>query len=477
MTRLLFLVHRYLGLAVGALMVMWCLSGVVMMYVSYPDLAEDTRLGHLTPIDWHGCCKISDRLLADDSPVNDAQIEMLAGRPVLRLHTATESRLIDLSTGNPMDRISTTEATAVAQTYTERSRSVAPHLLDQVDYDPWTISGSFNADRPLYHFELNEGTELYVSSSSGRAVQLTTAGGRFWNWLGAIPHWLYFSELRHKPALWRNVLISTSLMGCFLAATGLYIGVTQFIRRSGGRWSPYQGFNLWHHLAGLIFGLFAMTWVLSGFLSMNPWGWMEGEGARMELSQLHGKRNSFGADLKGGLAAFARFHPPGVVSVEIAPLAGQLYFLSSTAAGERRRFNANVLPAALNSLDLTFIADVLGGADSPADSLMTQEDSYYFSHHRDVARLPVYRVTLGDGTRYYIDALSGGLIAKMDRDVREYRWLHQALHRMDFSAVLRGRPQWDVLMLILMLGVTTLCVTGTYLGFRRISRQRYAVRP
>ena len=100
---------------------------------------------------------------------------------------------------------------------------------------------------------------------------------------------------------------------------------------------------------------------------------------------------------------------------------------------------------------------------------MTREDSYYFSHHRDVARLPVYRILLGDGTRYYMDVVSGTLVAKIDRSARAYRWLHQGLHRMDFAATLRGRPQWDVLVLLLMSGVTVLCATGAYLAIRRLA--------
>jgi hypothetical protein len=80
MIRLLFLVHRYLGIAIGALMVMWCLSGVVMMYVSYPVLDENLRLKNLVPIQWSECCKISDALIADATPVGDSQVEMLAGR-------------------------------------------------------------------------------------------------------------------------------------------------------------------------------------------------------------------------------------------------------------------------------------------------------------------------------------------------------------------------------------------------------------
>jgi hypothetical protein len=464
------LIHRYLGMGVGALMVMWCLSGVVMMYVSFPELAEDTRLQHLAPIDWSGCCKISDEALTDDAFVKEAQIEMLANRPMLQLRTATESRLLDLRAGCVIDRVSPKEAAEVAQIYVRGSAPAAPQSLGPIDHDQWTVSGSFLADRPLYHFGLNEGTELYVSSATGRAVQMTTTGERFWNWLGAIPHWLYFTELRYKPSLWSNVVIATSLMGCFLSAIGLYIGVTQFIHRPVGHWSPYRGFNLWHHIAGLIFGLLALTWIASGFLSMNPWGWLEGKGAQAEFSGLRGKPEIVAADLKGGLEALAHLHPPGVVSIKIAPLGGRLYFISTTTGGERRRFDENAVLAPLNDGDLIFIKAALGSADTPPVSLMTQEDSYYFSHHRDVARLPVYRLILGDGTRYYIDTVSGALIAKIDRGGRSYRWLHQALHRLDFSAALRRRPQWDGLMLLLMSGVTALCATGAYLGYRRLLR-------
>jgi len=46
-TRFLFVSHRYLGIGVGLLMVMWCLSGIVMMYVSFPELDAQSRRGGL----------------------------------------------------------------------------------------------------------------------------------------------------------------------------------------------------------------------------------------------------------------------------------------------------------------------------------------------------------------------------------------------------------------------------------------------
>jgi hypothetical protein len=50
-----------------------------------------------------------------------------------------------------------------------------------------------------------------------------------------------------------------------------------------------------------------------------------------------------------------------------------------------------------------------------------------------------------------------------------YRWLHQGLHRLDFAAAIRARPQWDAIMLLLMSGVTVVCATGAYLGYRRLT--------
>src|ERR1700704_4890796 len=100
MARLILLLHRYLGIGVGVLMVMWCLSGVVMMYVSYPTLAESARLEALEPIAWSGCCKISEAQRTSLKTAGGSTIEMLAGRPVLFLGASQDVRPIDLLAGS-----------------------------------------------------------------------------------------------------------------------------------------------------------------------------------------------------------------------------------------------------------------------------------------------------------------------------------------------------------------------------------------
>ena len=42
----------------------------------------------------------------------------------------------------------------------------------------------------------------------------------------------------------------------------------------------------WHYISGLVFGVLALTWVFSGLLSMEPFGWASGEGlSTRELRQ------------------------------------------------------------------------------------------------------------------------------------------------------------------------------------------------
>ena len=102
--------------------------------------------------------------------------------------------------------------------------------------------------------------------------------------------------------------------------------------------------------------------------------------------------------------------------------------------------------------------------------LLIDGDSYYFAGRGDAVRLPVYRV-VADGIRYYIDPVSGEIVRTADADDRWYRWLHEGLHRLDFTPVLRTRPLWELIMLTLMLGVTLVCATGAWLGLRRLLRQ------
>jgi hypothetical protein len=453
-------------------MVAWCLTGVVMMYVHYPALSPAERLRLLEPLEWRGCCVVSESSLADEALVDTFQVESVTSRPVLRVKLAHSGwRLIDLIDGRLISGISERQAADIAATFSQTG--AAPRLQGgAIDYDQWTVSGEFNRERPLFRFALDDaaGTQLYVSSTTGKLVQMTTAHERFWNSAGAIPHWLYFAQLRHNVALWSQVVIWASLAGCFLTLLGIYIGLRQFLRRPTARWSPYRGILFWHHVPGLIFGLFALTWVASGLISMNPWGFLDSESQQPAVAALAGAPTS-GARVKESLRALASAAlPHGVVSMSSAQLLGQPYLVVTSAGGSRWRVDAKGSPVPISSADWMKIAQTLSGTQKDAaPELMAQGDAYYYSHGATAAPFPVYRIILSNEqrTRYYLDPVSGMPLESLDSNARWYRWLHQGLHAMDFSPVLRARPVWDLLMLSLLSGVTVVCITGAYLGLRR----------
>src|SRR5690606_33139071 len=114
--------------------------------------------------------------------------------------------------------------------------------LDTIETNQWTVTGAYDLYRPLHRFAVGDadGTHLYVAGTTGEVVLDTTARERFWNWFGAVTHWLYPSFLRQNGNLWTQVVIWTSLVGAFLTVTGLGLGIVQIRAGRSRRFSPYQ---------------------------------------------------------------------------------------------------------------------------------------------------------------------------------------------------------------------------------------------
>jgi hypothetical protein len=391
--------HRYLGIAVGVLMLMWFISGTVMMYVPYPQLSPEQHLSTLSPIPLNTCCDAGRIKLADDQPIVALQIETLLGNPVTRIRPDGRPPIyVTLADGAPV-AIEAGNARAIAAESAPRitGQNSGAASADVIDRDQWTVVEDYEGDRPLYRFSYEDPqhTQAYISSSSGEVVLWTTGAQRFWNWIGAVPHWLYFTQLRSNGPLWSRIIIWTSIVGAFLTTLGLYLGVMQF--RRGARLSPYRGWTMWHHLIGLIFGVFALTWVVSGTISMNPWGFLEGRGGN-ERALLSGEPLTWSA-YRNSLSMLTRNTSlAGMVSLTSAPQAGILYWLARWPDGKILRLDDGGNAAPLQTAELSRLAQLVAdGRTIESAELINSEDSYYY---RSVAggrfSLPAYRVTLSD---------------------------------------------------------------------------------
>jgi hypothetical protein len=467
---IILIVHRYLGVLVGWLMTLWCLSGFVMLYSGgFPDLPNKDRIAGLRPLELVDCCALGDISLADDVRVSDFRVEMLGGRPVLRLAASGPPRLYDLRTGAGVGEITEADARAVALAFRERHGlsgemvRVVPVKLDQ-----WTLQHRRYA--PLWRFDFADqaGTSLYISSRTGEAVQETTTRTRILAWLGAIPHWLYPTILRQNGPLWTQVIIWTSVLGIFLTAMGLVVGVARLRGRSG-RWLPYRGVWLWHHAAGLFFGVLTLTWVASGLLTMQPWGLLTSE---PPVGPADVAGDISWAETKALLRQteqLARDHD--LIQARAAILTDAPFLVATDAGGGKLRYGADGAPAPLTPEALEAALRSQGGALARATVALQQtEDAYYYGLMKP-ALLPVLRVDLNDAgaTRLYLDPLAADFRTLVDDAARADRWLESGFHRFDFPG-LRRRPLWDVVVILLLAGVTAVCATGTWLAVQRVRR-------
>ena len=280
--RWLYVVHRWIGIATCLLFAMWFISGLVMMYVAFPRLTDGERLAALPLILWNKVQVAPDRAMAiagAEHYPRDLRLSMMDDTPVYRVTGwKGAAGTISATDGRVIDHITPDQALAIAG---HHSHAAQPQLLDTVTRDQWSVTARFDPLRPLYRIGLGDadGTELYVSARSGEIALDTTRRERIWNWLGSIPHWIYPTVLRKDGPLWRDVVLWISGICLVVAVTGFWIGILRLRltrRYADGAVSPYRGWMGWHHIAGLVGGIFVFTWMFSGWLSPNPGGAVSG---------------------------------------------------------------------------------------------------------------------------------------------------------------------------------------------------------
>lgn len=478
----LYWTHRWLGIVGCLLFVMWFFSGVVMMYVAFPTLTDKERLAGAAPLQVAEAIVPPAALQAllpdgvrDVAPQRvrlDALAAGVQAGPVWRVVDATGRRhAFSARDGRALGPVDAAQATAIGRAF---ARAPGARWAETLERDQWTVPQGLDPLRPLHRIDVGDaaGTELYVSSVTGEVVRDTTRHERFWNWLGSVPHWIYFTPIRQDNAVWRQVVMWVSGV-CFVSAiTGMVIGVLRIRvggreqRYKGGRYTPYRGWFAWHHVVGLVGGVFVVTWMASGWLSVNPNQWFErARTAPPELAWT-------------GLAAVP--WPPQQVPAD----ARELQLLA---------FDGRTLLRWQDARGRTTVADAATGASVAADRAavtrlarklkpgapvqdvvwLTEPDAYWYGHH-GTRTLPVWRVVLGDeaSTWLYVDPASGQMLGLSDETSRLRRWLFNAPHSFDFPWLIAHRPAWDVLVIALSIAGGVVSVSGVVIGWRRLRRQR-----
>jgi hypothetical protein len=347
-------------------------------------------------------------------------------------------------------------------------------LQATIQRDQWTVPERFRTLRPLQRIAMDDpaATEVYVSARTGEVVLSTTRAQRFWNWLGSVPHWIYFTPLRADAPLWRQVVLWTSGPAILLAVSGIWIGILQLRiqrRYSHDRLSPYHGWKSWHHWMGLVGGVFLLSWILSGWLSVNPNGWLSGGSPSADALLRYAGNDrpqlavDFGKLAQESVRTVRFFHVDGVPIAAVVPLDGDERLLDART-GERVGFDEpRLLQAARRLLPDRHVLE---------HERIEKYDSYWYAHH-DHPPLPVLRVAFDDPQHswFYIDPATGLVLDVLDDGGRSYRWWFNALHRFDFSWLVGNRVLWHTMIWVLCLAGLTIAASGTVIGWRRLRRK------
>jgi hypothetical protein len=517
--RILIFAHRWMGVALSLLFFLWFVSGIVMMYWGFPGVRPEDRLERAPTLDSSQIKLTAEQAYASlnrKGEPSQALLTTFDGRPVYRFANAPPGRRLQPRAGGRPEQLMVYADTG------EMQRGVDAAMLDRIaaawaklpvsmatkvsvkEVDQWTVAGQLRTLRPMYKYSFKDGQQIYISGLNGEVVQYTTSSARFWAYLGAIPHWIYFTPLRKHQPEWSQVVIWTSGIGTIAALLGIVIAVWMYSPAKRYRYAgapssiPYRGWKRWHTIVGLAFGVITATWCFSGMLSMGPFEFLERMAGNrpVDRSKISVRANkdsgersrefNLAAALQGGdlhLADFREKLPDQAIAsihdfqprqLELTVIAGEPTYIATNASGTTRIVPLHGEPR--DRVDPKQIEQVVRNATRDSSlaevRIMNDYDAYYLDRNRR-RPLPVVYVLLNDQahTRYYVDPATARIVGNYSSRNWVNRWLYHGLHSLDLPFLYKHRPLWDIVVITLMLGGTALCVTSLILTYQVLARK------
>lgn len=505
-------VHRWLGVALALVFALWFLSGIVLMYWGFPEVTDRDRLSRAPALDpaairlsaGQAAASLGDIGFPGDF-AREVRLVSADGRPAYDFGAQGGRRgsriLVFADDGSRPAAVDAQAMDRAAAAWAGHPAEDAEKAL-VTDVDQWTVGG-LRGVRPLLKYSWSDGQQVYISGRTAEIVQYTTRSSRFWAYLGAIPHWLYFTPLRRHQGEWYSFVVWSSGTGTMAALLGLCIAIAilspakRYRHRGRPSAVPYRRWKRWHTIAGLAFGVVTTTWTFSGLLSMGPFpivdrlsalvvGARDGADARAQARTGAVSNDDVEVVLRG-------IEPPPLSAYEVRPPSEAVAMLGDfhVKALALTSFDGEPLYVATNGRGETRVVPLHGpvaeviGADRVVSLLrrefgsrlvdvtvLEQYDAYYRDRHRE-RPLPVVLARFNDWerTRLYVDPGTARLVGSHKGRDWVSRWLYHGLHSLDFPWLYNHRPLWDIVVIALMLGGTALCATSLVLAWQVVRRK------
>jgi len=273
--------------------------------------------------------------------------------------------------------------------------------------------------------------------------------------------------LRSRPALWSAIVWLLSLTALIASLAGAVLGLLRVKASRGRIASPYQGWQKRHHLLGLACTAFVLTWIFSGWLSMDS-GQLFSSGAltveeAAKIPAAPAWDNLPKEEWRTGLGdakeiewfAFnGKFYRRERTGLDTQ----RLFQVGSTAVTQREYLEASEAAALVERLE--------PACNVP--NIVAADDDYPVSSA--MPRAPVYRVVCRD-ICYQVDGASGAMLERLDPSRRAYRWLYGALHTLDIPVLVAHPSVRSALIVFLCILGFVFSTTAVVIGWRRLGQQ------
>lgn len=475
-----FSVHRIFGTIVCVFFFMWFVSGLVLIYHPFPNVTDQQLRERMEPLpsSLPDVEAVLARLPEPVSNIEAVGVRQFQGQTLLTIETADSVyvRCADtLQTVMPVTR-------ETLDTVARRWVDADPVRVDTLHKrDIWIMYSRYLSEMPIckFYYDDAEKHELYIASRTGEVLQFTTARQRFWAYIGAIPHKFYLPVLRQHTDAWVWSLTIGGIIALIAALSGLYAGIYLLYKRykSRGKFgSPYKKYwYKWHHISGLIFGVFLVTFAFSGAMALQripQWVIKTHGDYRVSDTKFRGRPlpvecyaldYQLLAEAYPGLKTveWSHFRDVPVYEVQMADLT-----VSIDASG------TDVKELNLTDKQITQAVRHIHGEEAELTvSLIDTYEEYYLSRSGRLP-LPVYKVEVDNADRsvYYVDPATGEF-RYLNRARKAKKWVFSGLHYLNIHWLVERPVLWTIAIWTLCLGGAYVSLSGIWLGIKYLRRK------
>lgn len=456
---------------------MWLISGLVITYHPFPNVTNEQKYANMDAIQVEDSLPSISEILSrieSTEKVKKVSIEQFNGQT--RFNIKTDKSLHRLA-ANPSQELLPISANTVHHIASKWSNGSISRIDTLQERDIWIMYNRYINELPIYkvHYDDEAGNELYISSRSGEVQQFTTFSERAWAYVGAIPHKLYFPFLRKHTKLWADVVTVLSLICLASILTGIYVGIEVYVknyRKNRKLQSPYKKMSYkWHHIAGMVFCIFLITWSISGSVSIQK--------VPQWIAKTH---NPIPHGIRGKAIAYDKYtldyrqileNYDEVKEIEFSMFQGKPIY-NVVVGAEQIAIDASGLEVKKLYLTEEDVEKVVKFNHGNADfnvQLITEYEDYYLPWKRGLA-LPAYKVMVqdADNSLYYINPENGEYkYLNQNRKVRN--WMFFGLHYFHIKWLVDRPVFWTITLWTLTLGCLVVSLTGVWLSGRYIKRK------